>query len=424
MVVRSKTMAYERLPSSDKWRLPSWRSLGDAPNLGRQPQQVVQQLYERTHRRREAQLLGRAPAAMDPPPAPSAEGSSVRPAEGTAAPHHADSGPQQPPLQNGTAHEPDLRELPVVLQDLVPLSYLIDRVVAAAYSDLATLVETLPGSLHGPDASHDHLQQQQRKRSIVDHVLATRRQLVKLLVLARWGAEAHRVHTAVNLVGFLAIQNVQVDRAIEHLRESHDLLARARVRTYDLDTAVKVLSLDAAADASQDLRIDPHAYSSLPAALTDHFAPDAAAPLSDDQALTTLSELNRVLLARLVLRLEPLPAPLADPTHWNVHDGRVTFRVDGMWEADLTYGGGNSAEDEAEEGREWYLLAVRFLFRVKDNRGGELFAVICSHFARSRTQPCSLVVDPARRDQGPPPGPVQPRAPSSPFLSRPSTSSP
>jgi hypothetical protein len=35
--------------------------------------------------------------------------------------------------------------LPVVLQDLVPLSYLIDRVVSSAYSDLATLVETLPG---------------------------------------------------------------------------------------------------------------------------------------------------------------------------------------------------------------------------------------------------------------------------------------
>jgi hypothetical protein len=33
-------------------------------------------------------------------------------------------------------------ELPVVLQDLVPLSYLIDRVVSSAYSDLATLVET------------------------------------------------------------------------------------------------------------------------------------------------------------------------------------------------------------------------------------------------------------------------------------------
>lgn len=49
MVVRSKTMAYERLPSSDKWRLPSWRSLGDAPNLGRQPQHARRAAALPTH---------------------------------------------------------------------------------------------------------------------------------------------------------------------------------------------------------------------------------------------------------------------------------------------------------------------------------------------------------------------------------------
>ncbi|GAA5876087.1 hypothetical protein JCM3774_004500 [Rhodotorula dairenensis] len=285
-----------------------------------------------------------AQAQLQPPPR----------APHSSAPAASTSQPQPQPPQNGSHAAADERELPVVLQDLVPLSYLIDRVVAAAYSDLATLVETLPGGAqHAAAAGGD----QARKRKIVDHVLNSRRQLVKLLVLARWSKEAHRLHTAINIVGFLAIQNHQVDRAVESLAETHALLARARVRNYDLDTAIRVLSTGSAG--------------SLPASLTDPFSASnsPANPLTDQQVLDTLADLDRALLARLVLAIEPLPPALAHPHAWRIHDGRVTFRVPGMWEADFTFGGGNDPEDDADEGREWYLLAIRFLFRVKDARG-------------------------------------------------------
>lgn len=61
-----------------------------------------------------------------------------------------------------------------------------------------------------------------------------------------------------------------------------------------------------------------------------------------------------------------------------------------MWEASFTYGGGmddpSSPTDDAEEGAEppaaaqgqaaeWYLLSLKFLFRVRDARGGELLPV-------------------------------------------------
>lgn len=49
-------------------------------------------------------------------------------------------------------------------------------------------------------------------------------------------------------------------------------------------------------------------------------------------------------------------------------DGRATFRVEGMWEASFTYGGDN---DDTEA--EWYLLSLKFLFRVRDARGGTAF---------------------------------------------------
>lgn len=84
--------------------------------------------------------------AMDPPPppAPLPPGPSLdaappppppAPALKAAPGKHRDAAPPD--------DDPSLdAELPVVLQDLVPLSYLIDRVVADAYADLANLVET------------------------------------------------------------------------------------------------------------------------------------------------------------------------------------------------------------------------------------------------------------------------------------------
>lgn len=54
--------------------------------------------------------------------------------------------------------------------------------------------------------------------------------------------------------------------------------------------------------------------------------------------------------------------------NFKIDKGRVTFRIEGMWEAELTYGGDN---DDKEAN--WYLLNLKFLFRVKDTRGSKLF---------------------------------------------------
>lgn len=94
-----------------------------------------------------------------------------------------------------------------------------------------------------------------RKRKIVDYVLQTRRQILKLLVLVRWSAEADNVakcmvrtpislsrglgvatwigtvlssRTSQNIIGFLARQNFEFDRAVESLTEVKTMLAGAR----------------------------------------------------------------------------------------------------------------------------------------------------------------------------------------------------
>ncbi|GAA5924067.1 hypothetical protein JCM3775_005586 [Rhodotorula graminis] len=247
----------------------------------------------------------------------------------------------------GQGHQPDLeQELPTVLQDLVPLGYLVDRVVAQAYSDLATLVETLP--------SHSD---QLRKRALVDYVLNTRRQLVKLLVLTRWSTEAKPIHKAMNLVGFLSRQNHAVDSAVHSLEHAATQLAAARLRNYDLESALTVLSSGT--------------YPSLPLALSQPFT--ASGPMTDAEVVGTLHDVDAVLRWRLVMRLDHVPLAMRR-VPWRVADGRVVFTVPGLWEAALTYGGPADDPDDDDpdaqlEGAEWFLLRVKFLFSVRDARG-------------------------------------------------------
>ncbi|GAA6007036.1 mediator of RNA polymerase II transcription subunit 14 [Rhodotorula paludigena] len=279
-----------------------------------------------------------------PPPAPHPPGPSLdaappppppAPALKAAPGKHRDAAPPD--------DDPSLdAELPVVLQDLVPLSYLIDRVVADAYADLANLVETLPSQ-----------NDQARKRAIVDYVLHTRRQVLKLLVLTRWSTEADRIGKAMNIVGFLSMQNHAIDASVAALTDTTTMLSGARVRNYDLSSALAVLSTGT--------------YPALPSSLREPFE-SGSAPLDDAQVLDTLTEVDDVLRWRLVMGRETIPPPMTR-VPWRIHDGRVTFVVPGLWEASFTYGGGAKDEDEGQEGAEWFLLGVKFLFRVRDARG-------------------------------------------------------
>lgn len=117
-----------------------------------------------------------------------------------------------------------------------------------------------------------------------------------------------------------------------------------RVRNYDLPTAITVLSTGT--------------YQALPPEIYATFADPPK--LSDKVVLDTLEEMNRVLRFRLALR-ERMPTRMKGYT---IQDGRVKFVSEGVWEAEMTYGG------EEQGGGQWYALSVKFLFRVRDARGG------------------------------------------------------
>ncbi|SGY13429.1 BQ5605_C010g05859 [Microbotryum silenes-dioicae] len=222
-------------------------------------------------------------------------------------------------------------ELPTVTHDLIPLSHIVQRLVAQVHADLLNLTETLPSS---SDPA--------RKRAIVDYVLQTRRQLLKLLVLVRWSSQADALHKCMNIIGFLARQNFEFDQSVQRLHEVKDVLAGARVRNYDLTSALTVLSTG-------------H-YPFLPSVIPEFFTQPL--PLSDSTVLETLAEVDQILAYRLAC-LENLPRAMR--TYW-IKDGRVAFRVERMWEATFTYGGERGKE-------EWYLLGIKYGFNVQDARG-------------------------------------------------------
>jgi hypothetical protein len=68
-----------------------------------------------------------------------------------------------------------------------------------------------------------------RKRTIIEYVITTRRQIVKLLVLLRWAKEnTQDTERSMNLIAFLQRQNFQLERAVQALKGVEGLLAGAR----------------------------------------------------------------------------------------------------------------------------------------------------------------------------------------------------
>ena len=197
---------------------------------------------------------------------------------GTLADSHQPDSTLPPLPPNKTdQHE---RELPVVSTDLVPLSYLIDRLITQSYSDLSTLLETLP--------SHSD---QQRKQLLVDYVLHTRRQFLKLLVLTRWSAESDRIRKSINIIGFLSNQNHQLQGTIHGLTATVDGLKGARVRNYDLETSLDVLQNGT--------------YKGLPSGVREAF--EGQEKLNDQQVIETMRECEQVMRWRIKMGKEDVP---------------------------------------------------------------------------------------------------------------------
>ncbi|KAI7880178.1 MED14-domain-containing protein [Lichtheimia hyalospora FSU 10163] len=177
---------------------------------------------------------------------------------------------------------------------MVPLQLLIGKMVNKTYADLQTLTETL--SSRG---------EVEKKRQILKYV-------------------------TFNIMAFLANQNQFFYDATRFLNKIHVELPRARIRNFDIPTAVDVLTTGS--------------YQRMPSKFKDMVPPS---PLSDEEVLETFRKMNDVIRMRM-LTTEILPSPMQ---HYRIESGRITFTIENEFQVSLTLMGPPSEQ-------RWWIVSL------------------------------------------------------------------
>lgn len=164
-------------------------------------------------------------------------------------------------------------------ENLVPLNAIAGRLVLYGWQLFANQVEI--------NASLPPLR---RRKRIYDDAHEARKQLVKLLVLVQWSKVAPILQLTRNLVAHINDHFSQTDAAIAVLTETRSILANARLRNYDLITAIEVLGTGA------PQRIPPILKSAI----------QSTKPFSNAETVRLVKELDKTIRLRLACE-EVLP---------------------------------------------------------------------------------------------------------------------
>ncbi|KAI0344782.1 MED14-domain-containing protein [Trametopsis cervina] len=250
-------------------------------------------------------------------------------------------------IPNGLPHIPSEeqldQQLPFVNDGQAPLAELVSRMSQAMFAELTELAETMP-----------HMSDNQRKRTLAEWVVKTKKQVVKLYAVVKWSRDATVVQKAMNVTAFLMDQNRQFEEAINGLKYTKDNLDPARLRNHDLLTSLDVLTTGS--------------YRRLPSAIKTIIIPPE--PLSSDKIADTLSAIEDVMRYRLRMH-ELIPCEM---DNYRIADGRVYFTAPKLFEVSLCVKGAKSDDG-------WFFVDVDFLFTV----GGD--ATGMQEFPRKPTGP-------------------------------------
>lgn len=173
-----------------------------------------------------------------------------------------------------------------------------------------------------------------KKSTLLEFVQDTHAKFVKALVIAAWSRNAATVSKLIDVMSFMTLKLGFYEAALEKLINMKRDLTYARIPCPDLQTALQVLS---AGEASW-----------MP-----DFGYIAPPPLSARDQMKWMNELNTLLSIRLnVEDHDKIPYYFRN---YNIESGRVTFRVEGEFEVDLTI-----ADDDFE--KQYWFIDFRFLF--------------------------------------------------------------
>ncbi|KAJ2784546.1 mediator complex subunit [Coemansia interrupta] len=216
----------------------------------------------------------------------------------------------------------DAEELPQISVHMVPLSVIVGRLVTYAYTELVTLVDTLPSRAEAD-----------RRAEILKYTEHMSDLLTKLLVLVRWAKNAPQIQKCQNVIAYLDSQNRFFEHSVDYIYATHLIMPNVRMRNYDVRNAVDILTTGT--------------YQRLPSAIKRAVPPPK---LTKRQIRETLNAVDGIIRGR-ILRGEPIPQAMRQ---YRIANGKIVFTVPKEFEATLTL-------LQHEQDIPWHIIGVRVL---------------------------------------------------------------
>ncbi|OAQ91571.1 mediator-RNA polymerase II transcription subunit 14 [Purpureocillium lilacinum] len=218
-------------------------------------------------------------------------------------------------------------EIVHITQGFVPLSLLLTRLAQVSHNSLQEKVAELakmpiPGAAvngnatynsSGPDDnSNENLR---KKASLASFAQDMHGKWLKALVIAEWSRKAGAVSKLIDLKFHIDQQRILYDATLDNVVNLKRDLTFARMPSPDLKTALQVLSTGSAPWIPDLGYLDPP-------------------PMTPTEEFKWFNDLNTLLSLRLNLEdYDKIPYAFRN---YEIGSGRVTFKVDGEFEVDLT----------------------------------------------------------------------------------------
>ncbi|KAG8959331.1 mediator complex subunit [Tulasnella sp. 408] len=226
-----------------------------------------------------------------------------------------------------TGHRPTSdelhREIRMTYEGQLPFTQILDRIVQDAYANLSELAEVMPS-----------FNDRERKTRLIQYAVNTRKQIIKVYAISKWARVADDVQKALDVMTFLVRSESKLTASRMVLGGVAGMLHSSQLRNADIMSALDILTTGT--------------YQGLPSVIKETFQDYQR--ISDEEVISTLRTLNDAILYRLRFR-DIVPVSMND---YHVGDGRVCFKVPGLFEVTLTLTG-------PEDTDYWYALDVRFL---------------------------------------------------------------
>ncbi|KAK7701154.1 mediator complex subunit [Diaporthe eres] len=233
-------------------------------------------------------------------------------------------------------------EIAHITQNFIGIPFLLQRLAQKSHNDLQTKIEELAkipipqGSLNGNGGTaEDNSEENQNKKANLLHFIQDMHgKWVKALVISEWSRKAGQVSKLIDLNVHINEQLAKYDQGLDFMGHIKRGLYQARLPDPDLKTALQVLSTGQAPWFPEFGYIEPP-------------------PLTTAEQIKWINELNTLLSVRLNLEdHDKIPSQFRDYT---IDSGRVTFRVDGEFEVDLTI-----ADEDFD--KQFWFIDFRFTF--------------------------------------------------------------